>query len=615
MITLLAKLLMKSMVLICLTMTSVHAQSTEFTYQGRLLSGAVPADGSHDFEFSLWDGDSGGNQIGTIITLTQVNVNNGVFSVRLDFGNVFPGANRFLEIKVRQSGVAEFTTLTPRQAITSAPYSIKSLNAQTAVTANTATNAIQLGGLNRSQFVITTDPRLDDARNPLPNSPNYIRNSTLPQALSNFNITGTGTANIFNASRFDISGNRVLSIPGLNNIFAGAGAGQNTTGPGNSFFGSQTGAVNSSGGGNTFLGFLAGGAATTGNSNTFIGAQTGSSNTTGGGNTLIGAFTNVGSSNLVAATAIGFGAIVSSSNTIALGRNNGADTVQIPGPLIANANIGIGTTAPSAPIHVRANNGNLLMGHAGCGSGLVGIGFGTSLSGCNNYSLLGNATDTVVSRPVGGTLFFREGNSTQMSIAPGGALTLAGDLTVNRPAGGTVMTVTNGNVDINGTLDVSNHVRVGNLDSGGTASLCRNAEKSISNCSSSIRYKTNISSFHPGLDLIKRLRPVSFNWKSDKSLDFGLVAEEVAEVAPLLITKNDNGVIEGVKYDRIGVVLVNAVNEQQSEIESQKTKIELQQQQVREQAETIKRQQGEIDGLKKFLRSQNSAAEICRPKN
>lgn len=82
-----------------------------------------------------------------------------------------------------------------------------------------------------------------------------------------------------------------------------------------------------------------------------------------------------------------------------------------------------------------------------------------------------------------------------------------------------------------------------------------------------------------------------------------------------MITKNDNGVIEGVKYDRIGVVLVNAVKEQQSEIESQKTKIELQQQQIHEQAQTIKRQHGELDDLKKYLCSQNSAAEFCRPKN
>lgn len=48
------------------------------------------------------------------------------------------------------------------------------------------------------------------------------------------------------------------------------------------------------------------------------------------------------------------------------------------------------------------------------------MGFGANLSGYNNYSLLGNGTDTIISRPSGGVLSFREGNTTQMSILPGG---------------------------------------------------------------------------------------------------------------------------------------------------------------------------------------------------
>ena len=72
---------------LCLT---TKAQSTEFTYQGRLLSGTSPANGSHDFEFSLYDAILDGNQIGSTVSLTAVNVNNGVFSARIDFGNQFP---------------------------------------------------------------------------------------------------------------------------------------------------------------------------------------------------------------------------------------------------------------------------------------------------------------------------------------------------------------------------------------------------------------------------------------------------------------------------------------------------------------------------------------------
>jgi hypothetical protein len=49
--------------------------------------------------------------------------------------------------------------------------------------------------------------------------------------------------------------------------------------------------------------------------------------------------------------------------------------------------------------------------------------------------------------------------------------------------------------------------------------------------------------------------------------DFGLIAEEVAEVDPLLVTYNKHGQIEGVKYERLGVVLINAIKEQQAQIE------------------------------------------------
>jgi len=118
-------------------------------------------------------------------------------------------------------------------------------------------------------------------------------------------------------------------------------------------------------------------------------------------------------------------------------------------------------------------------------------------------------------------------------------------------------------------LVVNGIVRVEALGTGGSTTLCRNASNQISTCLSSIRYKGNVNSFNLGLDLIRRLRPVSFNWKADGTADLGLVAEEVNKVEPLLTTTNEKGQVEGVKYDRVGVVLVNAVNEQQTEIEAQ----------------------------------------------
>jgi peptidoglycan hydrolase CwlO-like protein len=98
-------------------------------------------------------------------------------------------------------------------------------------------------------------------------------------------------------------------------------------------------------------------------------------------------------------------------------------------------------------------------------------------------------------------------------------------------------------------------------------------------------------------------------------LDFGLVAEEVAEIEPLLVTRNDKDQIEGVKYDRVGVVLINAVNEQQQQIESQQKKLEAQQKRLEHQTQTIRGQQAELAALKTLICSQNPKAQLCRTKN
>ncbi len=77
-----------------------NAQSTALTFQGQLQNNGSPANGNFDFEFALFD--SGGSQIGPVLTRTAVPVANGIFAVNLDFGSSFPGATRFLEIRVRQ---------------------------------------------------------------------------------------------------------------------------------------------------------------------------------------------------------------------------------------------------------------------------------------------------------------------------------------------------------------------------------------------------------------------------------------------------------------------------------------------------------------------------------
>src|SRR6185369_11141620 len=105
-------------------------------------------------------------------------------------------------------------------------------------------------------------------------------------------------------------------------------------------------------------------------------------------------------------------------------------------------------------------------------------------------------------------------------------------------------------------------------------SLCRNVNNEISTCSSSLRYKTNINTFSSGLDIVNRLRPITFDWRLGGMHDLGLGAEDVAAVNELLVIRNAEGQVEGVKYDRIGIVLLNAVKQQQTQIDDLKKQIE-----------------------------------------
>src|SRR5207247_4630344 len=74
------------LVLIVLCAQIAPAQGTAFTYQGKLNDGGNPANGQYDFQFSLYDALTGGAQQGSTVTVTNVTVTAGSFTVQLDFG-------------------------------------------------------------------------------------------------------------------------------------------------------------------------------------------------------------------------------------------------------------------------------------------------------------------------------------------------------------------------------------------------------------------------------------------------------------------------------------------------------------------------------------------------
>ena len=122
----------KSSGIACLTAALILTQrrldaapvGSAFSYQGRLATADVSAEGSFDFSFRLYDSADGGGQVGQTQTNNAVVVSNGVFTVPLDFGaGSFDGEARWLEIAVR-AGTNLFTTLSPRQPVLAMPYAI-----------------------------------------------------------------------------------------------------------------------------------------------------------------------------------------------------------------------------------------------------------------------------------------------------------------------------------------------------------------------------------------------------------------------------------------------------------------------------------------------------------
>ncbi len=688
-----AQMFLRTMVfgigLIAILVTSITAQTPEFTYQGKLndVGGQAAA---YDFVFRLCASETA-SCAAPLATVSQANVapsSGGIFTVKVNFGyGQFNGADRFVEIAVRRTGETNYTTLAPRQKITSAPYAFQSYN------------TAYFNNMPLEDFILEGDPRL---------GANYsVQNGTTTQSGVNFNIGGTGTAGIFNAAQFNINNQRFLAggagnsgnvylglssgvamttgfgntfvgkdtgfrnTTGSSNVFVGGSAGfNNTEGLQNSFFGVGTGTQNTTGNNNSFFGSGAGQQSTIGLSNSFFGSRAGDFNTTGSNNTVIGASADVGAVNLIYATAIGAGAVVNTNNTIVLGRS--ADAVQIPGTFSTNAlNVMTQYNLGGSRILSNAGTNNLFVGVGTAGAGFntgannsfVGFdaGRGNSSGGENSFfgweagkgntigfynSFFGSTTgrnntsgdrNTFIGVNAGYNNTFGDDNifigaftsnasvNTQLnnSIAIGNNVTVAtsntiqlgkydqntilrGNITVfagrndtstQNPAFESVYTTTYGYGLAANRLylkTIANAVYTqspicfagssGGEISYGIVGYCANGTGRGS-------LKAAIKTFSGGLAIVKRLNPVSFKWKENGESSIGLNAEDVAAVEPQLINRDEKGEIRDVKTEGLNVVLVNAIKEQQAQIETQ---------------------QKQINALVKLVCATNPQAEVCQ---
>ncbi|HSK70581.1 MAG TPA: tail fiber domain-containing protein [Pyrinomonadaceae bacterium] len=465
-----------------------------------------------------------------------------------------------------------------------------------------------------------------------------------------------GSSNLAGFNSFFGFNTGLKNTTGTFNAFVGSQAGaSNLDGNDNSFIGQFAGFNNKSGSRNTAIGSAAGQKNTTGANNTFIGFNSGFSNTVEDNNTFIGYLSN-GVAGITNATAIGANAFVTESNSMVLGTN--AVTVKVPGSFnVAGSSVFSGTVAANVfnatsqfninGFRALSANGlrNIFAGNAsgqaltlGFNDAFFGVEAGQSNTTGNNNTFAGfraggeNTTgysNTFVGSNTGqanitgnyNTLLgwnanLEASNLTYATAIGAGAVAEESNAIYIGRKNGLDVTVINGftfvkddfkawNIFVNDirakdlivkniTLD---RLKFGGM--GGNVPICRNGDWMITACTASLQDQENVQTFTRGLELIKKLRPVTFTWKSEKTNDIGFVAEEVAKAEPRLSTYNQKGEIEGVKYAQITTALVNAVKEQQSQIEKQD--------------EQIKRQQAQIEALKALVCAGNPTAAACQP--
>ena len=96
-------------------------------------------------------------------------------------------------------------------------------------------------------------------------------------------------------------------------------------------------------------------------------------------------------------------------------------------------------------------------------------------------------------------------------------------------------------------------------------------------------------------------KPVTFHYKTDETNrpEYGLIAEEVAEVNPDLVVRDDNGEIYTVRYDAVNAMLLNEF------LKEHRT--------VKEQGAMIARQQKQIEELTAGLQKVSAQVEASKP--
>jgi hypothetical protein len=284
----------------------------------------------------------------------------------------------------------------------------------------------------------------------------------------------------------------------------------------------------------------------------------------GDGNIAVGYEALVHNTSGISNTAIGYGALQSNntgfdnmaSGSFALQNNTtGSDNTACAEFALMSNTTGFGNTASgNAALEFNtAGNGNTADGYQALvgvtGSYNIGIGYQSAentSSGSSNIAIGYRAANNVTGANSNNIHIANEGTSSDNGTIRIGT---AGTQTTFFAAG--IYGVSAGNNDAIPVL----------IDSAGQ----------LVTLSSSRRFKEDVQDMADASRGLMQLRPVTFRYKKpladgSQPLQYGLIAEEVAEVYPDLVTHSSDGQIETVKYQVLNSMLLNEVQRQQAEI-------------------------------------------------
>ena len=150
------------------------------------------------------------------------------------------------------------------------------------------------------------------------------------------------------------------------------------------------------------------------------------------------------------------------------------------------------------------------------------------------------------------------------------------------------------------------------VDSGTATPVFVDTNGKLGTVSSSRRFKKEIKPMDKASEVILALKPVTFQYNYDKKSrptpEFGLIAEEVAEVNPDLVVRDENGEVMTVRYEQVNAMLLNEFLKEHKKVEEQQTNITQLKSQMAKQAAIVAQQQKGMEVLTAQLKEQ--AAQI-----